>query len=61
MLPDPQLAENRILFLACKKGQKKDKNIFATKSVQIISQIASKTFAKQCFFTDHLNLKTVEP
>ena len=24
-----------------------------------MSQIASKTFAKQCFFTDHLNHKTV--
>ena len=48
-------------FLACKKGQKEDKNVFATESVQIISKIASKTFATQCFFTDHLNWKTVAP
>ena len=55
--------------MICKKGQKEDKNEFVTKSVgiivtiilyfEIISLIASKTFATQCFFTDHLNQETL--
>ena len=58
--------KNRFLLLVCKKGEKEDKNKFAAKFVGIIVtiiscknvfQIASKTFATQCFFTDHLNHK----
>ena len=50
------------------RKEKKDKNRFVTKFVGIIvklfscknvSQIASETFARQCFFTDHLNHKIV--
>ena len=50
------------------RKNKEDKSEFVTKSVGIIvrlfssknfSQIPSKTFATQCFFTDHLNHKTV--
>ena len=68
-LPDHQLAENLILVLICKKGQKVHKKDFVTKSVGIIvtiifmcknmSQIAGKSFATKCFFTDHWNHKTV--
>ena len=51
------------MFLVCKKGEKEDKSEFAAKSVGIIVtissknifQIASKTFSKQCVFTDCLN------
>ena len=48
--------------MVCKKGQKKDKSESVTKSVGIIvtiifCQIATKTFATQCFFIDHLNDK----
>ena len=53
------------------KGHKLDKSKFVTKSVGIIdtiifmyvsfsNQIASKTFATQCFFTDYLNHKIVK-
>ena len=52
------------------KGLKIDKSKFETKSVGIIdtisfmyvsfsNQIASKTFATLCFFTDYLNHKIV--
>ena len=52
------------------KGHKLDKNKFVTKSVGIVdaiifmyvsflNQIASKTFATQCFFTDYLNHEIV--
>ena len=62
------LLKTRFLFLVFKKGKKEDKNRFVTKFVGIIvklfscknvSQIASETFARQCFFTDHLNHKIV--
>ena len=63
------LLKTWFLFLICKKGQKEDRNEFVTKSVGIIvtiilyfkniSLIASKTFATQCFFTDHLNQETL--
>ena len=65
------LLKTRFLFLVCKKGQKEDTNKFITNSVEInsydcfhvkisnCSQIASKTFATQCSFTDHLNNKIV--
>ena len=63
------LLKTWFLFLIYKKGQKEDKNEFVTKSVGIIvtiilyfkniSLIASKTFATQCFFTDHLNQETL--
>ena len=63
------LLKTWFLFLICKKGQKEDKNEFVTKSVGIIvmiilyfkniSLIASKTFATQCFFTDHWNQETL--
>ena len=40
-----------------------DKNELAIKSERIttilICQIAGKTLARQCFFTDHLNYKTL--
>ena len=62
------LLKTRFLFLVFKKGKKENKNRFVTKFVGIIvklfscknvSQIASETFARQCFFTDHLNHKIV--
>ena len=65
------LLKTRFLFLVINKGQKEDKSKFVTKFVGIIvtnirifsskniSQVASKTSATQCFFTDHLNLKIV--
>ena len=65
---DHHLAENLILVFVCKKGQREDKSKFVTKSVgktvtiifvQNVSQIAGKTFATECFFTDFLNHKTV--
>ena len=62
------LLKTSFLLLVCKKGQKEDKSKFVTKSVGIIvtiisckniSQIAGKTFATHCFFTDRLNRKIV--
>ena len=56
------------LFLVFMNGQKRDESELVTKLVGIIvtiifiknlSQIPRKIFAKQCFFTDHLKLKTV--
>ena len=63
------LLKTWFLFLVCKKGQKEDKRGFVTKYTGMIlplflykniSQIARKPFATQCFFTDHLNHKTVK-
>ena len=62
------MLKTKVLILVRKKEQKEDKNKFVTTSVGIIvtiifseniSQIASKTFATQCFFTGHLNHKIV--
>ena len=55
--------------MVCKKEQEGDNSEFETKPVGIIitiisrkniSQIARKTFAAQCFFTDHLNHETAK-
>ena len=50
-------------FWISQKGQKEEKREFGTKpagiTVTIIFQIACKTFATQCYFTDHLNHETV--
>ena len=59
--------EKWFLLLVSKKGQEKDKGILLTRYggiiVTIISmwkyQIVSKVFAAQCFFTDHVNHKSV--
>ena len=68
LLPDHELAENLFLFLFFIKGKQGNKIEFATKFVGSknsnythtkISQIACKTFATQCFYTNHLKHKTV--
>ena len=56
LLPDHQLAESLTLALVCRKGQKEDKSLFATKSigiyriffhVKIFLKLLDKIFAKQ--------------
>ena len=66
LLSDQQLAENMILVSCFQDRKKRDESEFATSlqelqlqlfSCKNISQIVSKTFTTQCFFTDHLNYK----